>query len=77
MSHPNHQKHNKQLMNRVGHEMIHTLKCFVGAIPPLLLTLPERLDNSGLVFVLERLWRLPRPPLADDSDGLQLQTRLK
>ena len=57
--------------------MIHTLKCFVGAIPALLLTLPERLDNSGLVFVLERLWRLPRPPLADDSDGLQLQTRLK
>ena len=51
-----------------------TLKCLEGAIP-LLLTLPEPLDNSRLVP--ERLWRLPRPPLADDSDGLQLQTRLK
>ena len=56
--------------------MMHTLKCFVGAIS-LLLTLPERLDSSGLVSVLERLWRLPRPPLEDDSDGPQLQTRLK
>ena len=57
--------------------MMHTLKCFVGAIS-LLLTLPDRLDSSVLVSVLqERLWRLPRPPLEDDSDGPQLQTRLK
>ena len=57
-----------------------TLKCFVGAIALLLLTLPELLDSSGLICDLDawwRLWRLPRAPLDADSDGLQLQTRLK